>query len=255
MPSDWQQTTVHDAKTGVTQAILRHGSGLVVTREMRVFPKFDAVEYTLRFKNTATRSLPAISMLRSIDLSFESVVNGNCVVSSGGGLATGTLPPKTFAIRKSCFSTATSSAGFYVDLATEGGRSSNKDLPFFFIDNPAKREGAFIAFGWSGQWRATVAHDKFDDRMVKKLTDAAAAIDQEYFLLDAGWYEGTIWFDSVGNWERVSKLKLPNGLKRRRILRDEREESNDRRPGNRAGIDVIQGVDLRGSINGAQMGR
>lgn len=159
IPSDWQQTTVHDAKTGVTQAILRHGSGLVVTREMRVFPKFDAVEYTLRFKNTATRSLPAISTLRSIDLSFDkSVVNGNCVVSSGGGLATGTLPPKTFAIRKSCFSTATSSAGFYVDLATEDGRSSNKDLPFFFIDNPAKREGAFIAFGWSGQWRATVAH-------------------------------------------------------------------------------------------------
>jgi alpha-galactosidase len=47
-----------------------------------------------------------------------------------------------------------------MELTAEGGRSSDKDLPFFLIQNEAMRAGMFVAFGWSGQWltRTSVDH-------------------------------------------------------------------------------------------------
>lgn len=288
--SDWQRVLEMDPKDNSVRVTLTHTSGLAVTRDTRILAGFDAVEYKLRFKNTTRRVLPSISMVNALNISFGApVLEGNCVVSSGGGYADRTLPPRTFAIRRTCFA-ATAADNGVVELTTEGGKSSNKDLPFFFVHNDAKNEGVFVAFGWSGQWQAFTAlhlppgtlnirgkipdlqialepneelegptvlvglyagaleagsnqlrrllrdvytprlagakmmpvttYDfyvgldaKFTEPLLKKHIDAAAAIDQEYFLLDAGWYEGDDWFSSVGNWDLVSKSRLPNGLK------------------------------------------
>jgi alpha-galactosidase len=56
----------------------------------------------------------------------------------------------------------------------------------------------------------------FTEELLRKLTDAAAAIGQEYFLLDAGWYAGTTATDfsvGVGNWEQIDQTKFPKGLR------------------------------------------
>lgn len=287
-PSEWRQRIDSDAKSGVTRTVLTHGSGLVVTREMRVFSQYDAIEYKLRFKNTASKALPPLSALQPLNVAFaESIPDGGCVVSSGGGMADSFLPPRTFAIRKHCLQPTVPGPG-KVELTTEGGRSSNRDLPFLFIQNDVLKEGLFVAFGWSGQWgiliqgqagtlnvrgripdvnialepgeeiqgptilvglyRGALADgsnrlrrlireqytpklagaailpmttydtyyglgDQFDEAMLKKVADGAAAIGQEYFLLDAGWFQGENWFTSVGNWEKVARSRLPNGLK------------------------------------------
>jgi alpha-galactosidase len=159
--NEWK-LDVHEAH-GSSEMVLTHESGLVVTRHMRVFGDFNAIEYSLRFKNTSNRILPAVAFVRWLDLSFDHrVLEGSCVISSGGGTYSSMLPPSTFDIRKSCFAPTTPVEGYIVDgvhLTTQGGRSSDKDLPFFFIQNDAHQEGLFVAFGWSGQWSALVGTD------------------------------------------------------------------------------------------------
>lgn len=288
---EWQQTFADDKKSGTAKTVLTHASGLVVTREMRVFPGVNAVEYRISFKNSSKSTLSPVSEINALNLAFgEAVLYGNCVVSFGGGLANRILPSRSFAVRKNCFVPTVPEAGM-VELGTEGGQSSNKDSPFFFIQNDSKQEGMFVAFGWSGQWTAlagvnipregilnvrakipgieialepgeeikgptvlvglyqgaltdgsnrlrrlirdvytpklagkrylpvatydthwgTKSH--FDEALLKKQADTAAALHQEYFLLDSGWYAGKKWMDSVGNWDLIHPSKLPNGMK------------------------------------------
>lgn len=289
----WCQIWVDCVQGAISKVVLTHSSGLTVTRETRSLPGGGAIEYRLYFKNTAEKVLPPLSALEALDLSFGGMAaEGNCVISSGGGLSDGFLPPRNFALRKNYLAPTVPDAGT-VNLTTEGGRSSNKDLPFFFVQNNQLQEGLFVAFGWTGQWAAAVQRDpaigtisvrgripelqialepgeeiqgpvvlvglykgtsaegsnalrrlirdqytpkldgcqflpiatynhwwnifeNFDEALLMKLTDAAAAIDQEYFLLDAAWFEapegGKGFLPGVGNWELVDRNKLPNGL-------------------------------------------
>jgi alpha-galactosidase len=137
-----------------------HSSGLVVTRELRRFPTFEALEYRLRFRNSAERRLAPVSALHALNISFgEDVVEGNSVISAGGGLDDAFFPPRAFAIRTHRLESE-AHAVVPFELTTEGGRSSNKDLPFFFIHNSVKQEGIFFAFGWSGQWSTLAMLDR-----------------------------------------------------------------------------------------------
>jgi alpha-galactosidase len=290
IPKEWRQSISSATGSGVDKITLTHPSGLVVTRETRLLTAFGALEYKVNFRNAGKKALPPISVIEAISLAFgKDVIDGTCVISSGGGMADGFLPPATFAIRSNCFAPIVPSKGT-VALATQGGLSSNKDLPFFFMQNDARREGVFIAFGWSGQWDAAIegdptagtlsvrggipdldialrpgeeiqgpsilvglykgslvdgsnrlrrligevytpkldgrrflpvatydhfwnVGDDFDESLLKKLADGAAAIHQEYFLLDAGWFQHQgSWDTTVGNWEQVEGSKFPNGL-------------------------------------------
>jgi alpha-galactosidase len=155
----WQQSIVEDADAGSTEIHLTHASGLVVTREMRLLANAGAVEYRLRFKNVSSRTVSPLSAIHALNITLGAPwVDGSCVISSGGGLADGFLPPRSFAVRKSCFAPMVRDYGT-VELAAEGGRSSNRDLPFFFLQNDALREGLFVAVGWSGQWDAIAQRD------------------------------------------------------------------------------------------------
>jgi alpha-galactosidase len=138
---------------------VRHVSGLEVTRETRVIPGFDALEYTVLLENQGTEVLPTVSNLQTLDVSFDQAVTDEVVlVSSGGGLMDYFFPPRTFAIRTDRFAPTIPHAGVR-SLTTEGGRSSNKDLPFFFVHNESRRAGIVVAFGWSGQWHVDVTHN------------------------------------------------------------------------------------------------
>ena len=280
----WQVSA--ENRGGVQRTILRHPSGLTVMRDATPLPEFEAVEYTLRFRNESSANLAAIGPIEALDLTFgEKTVPGISVISSGGGMSDSDYPPEQFAIARRY-------PRPQVNLTTLGGRSSNKDLPFFFIDNETLGQGLFVAMGWSGQWSADIrtaekrlqvvggipgveirlqpgeeisgpqvlvgcyqgsvmegsnrlrrlirthytpsldskpftpiaTYDhwfqiglQFDEAILRKLADTAAEIGQEYFLLDAGWYAGTItdgdnFSAGVGNWEEIDRAKFPRGL-------------------------------------------
>ncbi|QGZ94946.1 hypothetical protein DSM104635_01781 [Terricaulis silvestris] len=82
------------------------------------------------------------------------------------------MPPKALTIARHAFSEIFDYTAS-VDLTTEGGRASNRDLPFFFLHNAPLEEGFFFGFGWSGQWEAAVVRDP---RAVKRTQAVAYAI-------------------------------------------------------------------------------
>lgn len=305
LEEEWKQSTSTDAANDTSSIIFAHPSGLQITRQMRVFSTANAVEYKLIIENTSSADLPAISALDVLDVSLDgAVTQDTCVVSTCGGLFDCFLPPRSFAIRKQCFPPTAPDYG-RVDLKSQGGRSSNGDLPLFFIHNEVQQEGMFVAFGWSGQWEVTIVRNakaaawewgadleptlrvrgripdiavelapgeridgptvlvglyrgtqaegsnqlrrlirdvyaprlegkqflpiatyghwwhvglNFDETLLRKLADGAAALGQEYFLLDPGWNAGSgagTWAFSpaMGNWLDVDKERLPSGLK------------------------------------------
>lgn len=291
---EWKISEPHDLSDRSTKVVVAHPSGLEVTRMVRRFEEFDAAEYSLRLKNVGSLPLSPVEALQALSLVFSGgMQDGSRVIASGGGLMDGYLPPRSFAIRECRFAPTVRDAGT-VDLGTEGGRSSNKDLPFFFVHHEALGEGLFVALGWSGQWSASIQRDPasealslkagipdiqialdpgeeiegptvlvgfftgsaidganrlrrlikeryapalagrkhrpvatydhwwniyedFDEALLKRLADSAASIGQEYFLIDAAWYdhppkEEGGWREGVGNWEIVNAAKFPNGL-------------------------------------------
>lgn len=148
---DWR---VSSGAAGRTE--FRHGSGLIAVREVRAYPAFEAVEYTVRFRNESSALLPALSEIQALDLVLsEAVLPGVSVVSSGGGGGDSEYPPRDFAILRHSLAPLVPAYG-QLTLTTVGGRSSNLNLPFFFIDNADRNNGLFVAFGWSGQWRINI---------------------------------------------------------------------------------------------------
>lgn len=157
----WQIST--QTATDFVETTFRHSSGLAAIRRVRAYPEFDALEYTVTFKNEGASSIPAVGHVNALDLKFQgkAMVRAH-VVSSGGGLPDSTYPPEAFAIHNHWIGPMTPLDG-EITLTTEGGRSSNKDLPFYFVQNDPESEGLFIAVGWSGQWSSTISSNFTDN--------------------------------------------------------------------------------------------
>jgi alpha-galactosidase len=152
---EWQISNQSTASS--VETTFRHSTGLAAVRRVRAYPEFDALEYTITFKNESASTLPALGPINALDLKFQAkALVGAHVVSSGGGLADSTYPPDAYAIHEHWIGPMTPLDG-QVTLTTEGGRSSNKDLPFYFVQNDTENEGIFVAMGWSGQWSSTVS--------------------------------------------------------------------------------------------------
>ena len=161
---EWQIST--QTTTDFVETTFRHSSGLSAIRRVRAYPEFDALEYTITFKNESASSIPALGHVNALDLKFQKkALIGAHVVSSGGGLPDSTYPPEAFAIHNHWIGPMTPLDG-EITLTTEGGRSSNKDLPFYFVQNDPEREGIFIAIGWSGQWSSTISGN-FNDNVLR----------------------------------------------------------------------------------------
>ena len=297
LPADWKLT--EGAET-----TFRHTSGLTIVRTARAFPEFEAVEYTIRFKNSGSSVLPPLSAVNAMDLSFVGdFVKGASAVTSGGGANDAVYPPKDFALSRYFFGPMTPLDG-QVNLITTDGFSSMTHLPFFYVENQAKAAGIFASIGWTGSWKASIQanygssairvtggmadldiklepgeeiigpsilvgcyrgplasgvnrlrrliRDRYmpslagkklvapviyttwfdigvelDDKLFRSLTDRAADLGIEIFLMDAGWYKGTVTADPeqqqttwnaisnpLGNWELGEELsRFPSGLR------------------------------------------
>ena len=133
---------------------------------------FPAVEWTLHFENTGSKDTPIISDIQTLDLRLSDPRDDD--------------PPYILHRTKGGSSSLADFEDRLVDLRADakeilggaGGRSSNKDFPFFKIDTGS---GALIvAVGWSGQWRSEISSSD------GKWLQVTAGMETTHFRLHPG---------------------------------------------------------------------
>jgi alpha-galactosidase len=152
----------HKSTGSSIETVFRYADGIQAIRTVKLLQDFSAVEYAIRFHNAGAGRSKAIDKVEALHASFSpQVLHDLYVLSSGGGTAEGTYPPNAFTIKKHLFA-ATVPTGGEVTLTTAGGRSSNLDLPFYFVHSEKLSSGIFIGVGWTGQWESTISAN-FDE--------------------------------------------------------------------------------------------
>ncbi len=123
------------------------GGGLVATWRAEVFKDVSAMEFRWTFSNSSATATAPLTEVCALDLVGKASPGRVRLVHSTGGLDGGfTDTSLGFVMSETKLGTAT--------LAAAGGRSSNKDLPFFLLCDDANADGIFVGVGWSGQWQA-----------------------------------------------------------------------------------------------------
>jgi alpha-galactosidase len=129
--------------------------GLEITRTVRQYPEYGAVEQVLSFSNKADRKSGLITHLMDADLNLvldkdPAVRPGwrvdpchtRIISTSGSDCTKEEFYPAERIIR----------SGESICYAPSGGRSSSKLAPFFDINQD--QHGWLCAIGWTGQWQA-----------------------------------------------------------------------------------------------------
>ena len=122
----------------------KKNGGLVVTAKLKAYEKWPAFDLQITLENTGTADTKTIEGFSTLCFEVASPPEGGAYVvhKAMGGLST----PEDFVQGD-----AVIGAGGKFTLETAGGRSSNKDLPFFRIDTG--RGNIIVAVGWTGQWK------------------------------------------------------------------------------------------------------
>ena len=143
--SHWQRTqTDLPAASGRERHIITYrdaATGLEVRCEATLFANYPAVEWVLTISNTGTTDSPLLEQIRPLDLRVKAPADSIMFRHSYGSANAATdflpldeaLPPNG-----------------QINLAPNGGRSSDGSLPFFNLDWGSG--GLVGAVGWSGQW-------------------------------------------------------------------------------------------------------
>ncbi|MBI2302420.1 MAG: alpha-galactosidase [Armatimonadetes bacterium] len=148
LPTWRREQTDADVEAGrrVTTTFTDPATGLRLTWEATRFADFPALDQVLRLENTGAADTPIIEDLQAADL----VIPSDAPAPVGWRLhRTKGAPadPTDFQVAVESLSTPRT-------LAAAGGRSSNRDFPFFKLEAP--NASTIVAVGWSGQWQATV---------------------------------------------------------------------------------------------------
>lgn len=130
-------------------------SGLKVDFEAIRYSDFPALDWVIYLENIGRQETHAISKLEALDVIFESPMEGSdayLLHRTKGAPADATdFEVKVLPIRDK------------ISLSASGGRSSNKDLPFFKLETG---DGSYVfAVGWSGQWSADF--ERTGDRLLR----------------------------------------------------------------------------------------
>lgn len=135
-----QHTTVWtDTRTGLQVRC--------VAVEYRDFP---TVEWTVYLKNTGTADTPIVENVQGLDVRFERNAEGEFTLNHNTGSPCIATDYQPFQERLG--------PGAMKHIATNGGRPTNSDLPYFNIEWPG--EGVIAVLGWPGQWSAQFARDQ-----------------------------------------------------------------------------------------------
>jgi hypothetical protein len=123
-------------------------SGFRVRIETRRFAGFSALEWILFFENTGAQDSPLIENIQALDLTLDRPLSGEEPYRLHRGKGAPSNPsdfePATVVLK----------ARQTEILGAGGGRSSNRDFPFFKVE--AGNGSLVVAVGWSGQWQATL---------------------------------------------------------------------------------------------------
>ncbi|WP_108821084.1 glycoside hydrolase family 36 protein [Dysgonomonas sp. Marseille-P4361] len=118
-------------------------TGLRIDCDVDGYTDFNAVKWVLYFTNIGDGDSKTISDLKVIDLDFEYVKSGDFILHSAEGnhISKADFHPRSRVM----------AVGENIQIAPEGGRSSEVAFPFFNIESPAD-QGFIFAVGWSGTW-------------------------------------------------------------------------------------------------------
>jgi alpha-galactosidase len=148
----WARTRETQASPGGRQERISYrdpSTGLSVTAEVRVFDRFDAVEWVLRFRNEGAQDTPLLEEIEPLDWTFPA--DGICVLhhARGSDARRDDYEPIDDALEP----------GSTVRMRSEKGLpSSGSTLPFF---NLQVGDGGLVgAIGWTGNWSADFAYDR-----------------------------------------------------------------------------------------------
>jgi len=146
-------------------------TGLRLTCEELRYSDFPAVDWVLYFENTGKADTPIVEDIQALDIAFDSPMHeGYYVLHKTNGAPSN---PTDFEVKVNRIDSEHSET-----LSGGGGRSSNKDLPFFKIESG---DGStIIAIGWSGQWAARI--ECKDNRRLR----VTAGQELTHFLLHSG---------------------------------------------------------------------
>ena len=121
-------------------------TGLCVEWQVTRFADFPAVEWVLYLQNRGAGDTPILEDVQSLNLALNGPLGESVLYRlhrTNGGPANPTdFEPRVVEMGKNAWEM----------LSGGGGRSSNRDFPFFKVET---EEGSFlVAVGWSGQWLA-----------------------------------------------------------------------------------------------------
>ena len=147
-------------------------TGLRVRFESRCHQGFPDCDWVLYFENIGSRDTPIVENIQALDLTLATPLEGDApyrLYRTKGAPADPTdFEPAIVPVK----------AGRTERLSAGGGRSSNRDFPFFKVETG---EGSLIvAVGWSGQWAAAL---NSPDRQHLRVT---AGQEQTHFILHPG---------------------------------------------------------------------
>jgi len=161
-----------DGRTRVTTAWTDPKTGLRVECVATRCAGFPAVEWLLWFENAGKADTPIIEDLWALDVTLDDPLSAEVpyrLHKTNGAPSNPTdFEPSVVALDEKHAET----------LGGGGGRSSNKDFPFFTLETG--RGSLVVAVGWSGQWEARF---EVADRSRLHVT---AGLERTHFLLHPG---------------------------------------------------------------------
>ncbi len=167
--SQRQETKLDADRTKIATIITDPRTGLQVHWQAVRFSDFPALEWVLYFENTGATDTPIIENIQALDVSLRCPLTGSTpyrLHKTNGAPSN----PTDFAAATVGLKPKSSET-----MAGGGGRSSNKDFPFFRIETG--RGSIIVAVGWSGQWQA---HLECPDARTLRVT---AGLEKTHFLL------------------------------------------------------------------------
>ncbi|MBC8372179.1 MAG: NPCBM/NEW2 domain-containing protein [Planctomycetes bacterium] len=173
---NWERSVRSDSvdphRTRTVTTWLDPQTGLRLRWQVVRFADYPAAEWLLTLQNTGTADTPILERVEPLDVALDGPLGDDVAYrlhrTNGAPSNPTDFEPSVVPMDRGSIET----------LSGGGGRSSNKDFPFFKIES---QEGSLIvAVGWSGQWLAHLACR--DDRRLH----LTAGLERTHFRLRPG---------------------------------------------------------------------
>ena len=164
--------TLNADREQIVRTWIDPATGLLLEWLVVRYADFPAVEWLLYLENTSAKDTPIIEDVLALNVALPSPPDqgpGYRLHRTNGAPSNPTdFEPRVVAMERGGLQT----------LGAGGGRSSNRDFPFFKIESA--KSSLITAIGWSGQWQAQL--DCLDDGRLH----LTAGLEKTHFLLHPG---------------------------------------------------------------------